>query len=98
MIKKVFLFTMLSVFTFVVSTPDLVLLLDKEMHAKVLLDSTDEEKKESETSKEKEVKIIEMIDASLFHANMLQKNRSLFDEKKYASVYLNLVLPPPDFS
>ena len=98
MIKKVVLVTLLSAFTFVISTPDLIVMLDKDVNVKILLDATDEEKNESETSKEKEVKIIEMIDPSLFYAAMIQKNRGSFDEKKYASVYLNLVLPPPDFS
>ena len=98
MIKKISLLFLLSVFTLVVSTPDLLNLFQEDKNVNMLIDSTDQEKKESETSKEKEIKILELNDFCNFTNDCIGEELSTYGEREYTTVYLNLVSPPPEFS
>lgn len=91
------LFSVLFVVT--ISVPTIATLIDSEYDVSILLDTNEEEEKESnESSKDVEVKIIQLLQSEF---NSLSKCTNLtlgFYSNIYSSTHSELLSPPPEFS
>ena len=98
MLRKIIALFFLSIFISHGVLPAIISLVDQDIDLAYLMDVNEEESKESETSKEKEVKIIEVniLFNSLADENNTENNTIYL--KRYTTVYLNLLSPPPELT
>jgi pyridoxine 5'-phosphate synthase PdxJ len=98
MLRKFTALFFLSVFIGYTSLPTVLSVLNTDIDISLFIDTNEEESKEGEASKEKDVKIIEL---NILHNSLTDttssENNTIY-LKKYTSVYLNLLSPPPENS
>ena len=97
MLRKIITLFFLSIFISHAVLPAIISLVDRDVDIAFLMDINEEESKEGETSKEKEIKIIEVNNLSNSLADATSSENNTIYLKRYTSVYLNLLSPPPEY-
>ena len=98
MLRKIITLFFLSIFIAHAVLPAIISLVDEDVVITFLIDTNEEESKEGEVSKEKETKIIEVNYLGNSLADVMSSENNTIYLKRYTSVYLNLLSPPPEFS
>ena len=96
MLRKIIALFFLSIFISHGVLPVIIALVDEEVDITFLMDINEEESKEKESSKDTEIKILD-----LNNANLAFDDRSLvtfegYYFKSYVTPHLNLISPPPE--
>jgi len=98
MLRKIIAIFFLSIFISHAVLPAIISLVDDDVDIAFLMDTNEEESKEGETSKEKEIKIIEVNNLSNSLADESSTENNTIYLKRYTTVYLNLLSPPPELT
>jgi len=96
MFRKVISLFLLGIFLLSATAPTIVSLFDENYDTILLMDMSEEESKEKESSKDAETKIVHVSSANLSLYGLELSDTRGFHLKKYAKPYLNLLSPPPE--
>lgn len=96
MIRKFVALFFLCVFIGYASLPSFLLVFNTDVDIALYIDMNEEENKEGESSKEKDIKVIDFynLNNSQFDTTLTVYNTLCI--KRYSSVYLNHISPPPE--
>jgi len=97
MLRKITALFLLSIFISHAVLPAIISLVDKDVDIAFLMDINEEESKEQESSKDTEIKILDLNNANLaFNDDKLGALEGYYF-KNYATPHLNLISPPPEY-
>jgi len=78
-------------------SPTVALIVDDSVDISVFLTSNDDEEKEAEKNKDKEVFFIDYSINEIDFTSLKVENNLVYFFKKYTKPHLNIISPPPDF-
>ena len=96
MLRKAFALFLLSIFMLSATAPTVVSLFEGDSDLTLLIDISEEESKEKESSKDAETKIVHLSTAKLSLCGLELSDMRDFNLKNYSKPYLNLLSPPPE--
>ena len=98
MLREITALFLLSIFVSYSFLPTIISLVDKDVEIIFFMDFNEEESKEKESSKDSDIKILDLINTNLAFDDYNSDTLAGYYLKKYAKAYLNILSPPPEIN